>query len=99
MEPLGKPALHGHSCEDVQSSTTRSPLLLTKRRNKARHLIRDSVRLQFLKYSSLLSSFKSLIYIKCSSSPIKAQAILSDTTVRTSSVDHSPGPDFKSCGH
>ena len=62
-----------------------------KRRNKAKYLTWNSIRLKFVKKTSMPNPAKSLGYIKChsSSSPdlLIALAILSDTTVRRSEVD------------
>ena len=38
LEPRGTPGLTGYSCEDFPSITTRSGLLLKKRRDKAKYL-------------------------------------------------------------
>ena len=69
MGPLGTPALSGHSCEDFPPKTTWSCLLL--RRNRAKYLTWNSIRLKFAKKTSMLKHFKSFGYIKCqnSSSP------------------------------
>ena len=45
MKPWGTPALTGYSCVDLPSKTTRSFLLLKKRRNKAKYLTWNSIRL------------------------------------------------------
>ena len=67
------------------------PPIAEKRRNKAKYLTWTSIRLKFLKKTSIPNSVKSLGYIKCYnwSSPdlLKAVSILSHTTVRRSAVD------------
>ena len=59
-----------------------------KRRNKAKYLIRNSIRLKFVKKTRLPNYVKNLGYIKCYSSSSPKP----DTTVRRSAVE---GEDLK----
>ena len=62
-----------------------------KRQNKAKYLTQNSIRLKFVKKTSMPNLVKSLrctkCYSLCSPRPIKTLAILSDTTVSGSAVD------------
>ena len=91
MEPWRTPALTGYSCESFLSRTTQLPIT-EKRRNKANDLTWNSIRLKFVKKTSMADLVKSLGYIKCNSWGVapdlpKALAILSDTAVWKSAVD------------
>ena len=72
------------------------PSITEKKRNKAKYLTWNSIRLKFVKKTSMPNLVKSLGYIKChsSSSPIpalsKALAILSDTTEKICSWSQRP---------
>ena len=91
MKPWGTSALTEYSCQDFPWRTTRSHLLLKKKRNKAKYLTRNFVRRKFVKKTSMPNPVKSLGYIKCysSSSPrlLKTLAVLSDTIARRSAID------------
>ena len=75
MEPWRTPALTGYSCEDFPSRTTRSRLLLRKEEIRP-NLTWYSIRLKFVKKTSMPNPVKSLGYIKCHSSssprPVKS---------------------------
>ena len=92
IDPWGTPALTGYSCEDFPSKTTRSRLLL-KRRNKTKYLTWKSIRLRFVKKTSIPHSAMSKALdiwsatARVAADLLKALAILSDTTVRRSAID------------
>ena len=59
MEPWGTPTLTGYSCEDFPSRTTQSRLLLRKE-DLAKYLTWNSIRLKFVKKTSMPNPVKSL---------------------------------------
>ena len=69
------------------------PSIIKKRQNKAKYLTQNSIRLTFIKKTSMSNPVKSLGYVKCyrlsRSIPVKSSSssILSDLTVRRSAVD------------
>ena len=65
MDPWGTPALTGYYHKDFPSWITQSQLWL---RNKAKYLTYNSIRLNFVKKTSMPNSVESLGYIKCYSS-------------------------------
>ena len=89
-EPWETPALTGYSCEDFQSRTTQSCLLLTKEEKKP-NFWPEIIWLQFVKKTSMLNPVKSLISSATvwagPDNMLKALGILLDTTVRRSAVD------------
>ena len=102
MKPWGTPAWTGCSCEDFPLLMTfySKPCITKKKRNTSKYLSWNSIRLKFVKRTSMSDPVKSLRYITCynSTSPdlLKATAILSDTTVRRSAVDQE---DLKQYGN
>ena len=87
MEPSGTPALTGYSCEDYPSKTTRSRLLLWKRRNKAKYLTWNSITAW-----TACQTLSKALDISSATAPVppdllKAPAILSDANVGRSVVD------------
>ena len=68
------------------------PPVTEKRQNKAKYLTRDSIRVKFVKNTSMPNPVKNLVYV--APELIKALAILSDATVRRSAVDQE---DLSSC--
>ena len=76
MEPWGTIALTRYCCEDFPSRTIQSCLLLRKDETKPNYLTWNSIRLKFVKKTSLPNPVRSLEYIKYYSSssprPIKS---------------------------
>ena len=91
IEPWGTPALTGYSFWRLPIQNHLKPSITEKRRNKAKYLTWNSLRLKFVKKTCMPKPVKSLGYIKRYTAPVapdllQALAILSDTTVRRSVV-------------
>ena len=76
IEPWATPALTGYSCWRLPIQNHLKPSFTEKRRNKAKYLTWHSIRLKFVKKTSMPNSVKSLGCIKCynssSAKPIKS---------------------------
>ena len=85
MEPWGTPALTGYSCEDFPKLS-----ITEKRRNNAKYLSWNFIRLKFVKKTSMSNPLAleiSSATTQVAPDLLKASASLSDTTVRRSAVD------------
>ena len=92
MEPRGTPALTGYSFEDFLSRTYWSRLLWPNIwPDKARYLNWSSIRLKFVKKTSMSNPVKSLGYIKCyslsSPRPVKSHSNSIKYNCQKSAVD------------
>ena len=67
MDPWETPALTGYFCEDFSIQNHPNPSITEKRKNKAKYLAWNSIRLKFVKKASMPNSVESLAYIKCNS--------------------------------
>ena len=80
MEPWRSPGLTGYSCDDFQSRATQSHLLLTKGEDLS---LQRRPAFQTKPHTLDISSTKAQVVPDL----LKALAILSDATVRTSAFD------------
>ena len=76
MDSRETPALAEYPCKDFSSRTTRNYLLLKKRRSKVKNPSRNSIRLKFVKKTSMPDHAERFRLIKCYSSscpgPVKS---------------------------
>ena len=88
MEPCGTQALAGYSCQDSPFRITWSCLSLEK--DKAKYLTQNSLSLSFVEeknMSNLVKNYGSSATSLAVSELLKVVVILSERTVRKSSVD------------
>ena len=87
--PLGNFSINGIFFSRFPVHNNLNPQITEKRRNKAKYLTWNSIKL--VKKTSIPNSVESLGYIKCYSSVVpdllKSLAFLSNTTIRRSAID------------